>query len=147
MSVWDRPGDHTRGSDWALAYLITFTTYGTWLHGDERGSVDRDHNIPGTPYLAPKRRRVGWERRLSRQEPVRLDSAGRAVVKTAIVQVCGASRLVAARAQRADEPCARRRIRPRAPRGCPSRLQGLRHAGAAPSRVRRPGGQAMDCRR
>ncbi len=27
-----------------LTYLITFTCYGTWLHGDERGSVDRDHN-------------------------------------------------------------------------------------------------------
>jgi len=24
-----------------LAYLITFRSYGTWLHGDERGSVDR----------------------------------------------------------------------------------------------------------
>jgi len=24
-----------------LAYLLTFTTYGTWLHGDERGSVNR----------------------------------------------------------------------------------------------------------
>jgi len=30
----------------ARAYLITFTTYGTWVHGDERGSVDREHNIP-----------------------------------------------------------------------------------------------------
>ena len=25
-----------------LAYLITWTTYGTWLHGDDRGSFD--HN-------------------------------------------------------------------------------------------------------
>ncbi len=24
-----------------LAYLLTFTSYGTWLHGDERGSVNR----------------------------------------------------------------------------------------------------------
>ena len=24
-----------------LAYFITFTCYGNWLHGDERGSVDR----------------------------------------------------------------------------------------------------------
>ena len=28
----------------ALAYLLTFNTYGSWLHGDERGSVDRRHN-------------------------------------------------------------------------------------------------------
>ncbi|MGH9840991.1 MAG: hypothetical protein ACREEM_19730 [Blastocatellia bacterium] len=34
-----------------LAYLITFRCYGTWLHGDERGSVDRDHNIYRTPFL------------------------------------------------------------------------------------------------
>jgi hypothetical protein len=27
-----------------LAYLITFRCYGTWLHGDERGSVDRFRN-------------------------------------------------------------------------------------------------------
>ena len=32
-----------------LAYLITFRTYGTWLHGDARGSVDREHNVFGTP--------------------------------------------------------------------------------------------------
>ncbi|HEV8590779.1 MAG TPA: hypothetical protein VGQ55_01645 [Pyrinomonadaceae bacterium] len=28
-------------NDVPLAYLITFRTYGTWLHGDRRGSVDR----------------------------------------------------------------------------------------------------------
>jgi len=31
-----------------IAYLITFHTYGTWLHGDPRGSVDRHHNVYGT---------------------------------------------------------------------------------------------------
>jgi hypothetical protein len=25
----------------ALGFLITFRTYGTWLHGEDRGSVDR----------------------------------------------------------------------------------------------------------
>jgi hypothetical protein len=34
-----------------LAYFITFSTYGSWLHGEEKGSVDRAHNLPGTPYL------------------------------------------------------------------------------------------------
>ncbi len=34
-----------------LAYFITFRCYGTWLHGDRRGSVDRFHNIYGTPRL------------------------------------------------------------------------------------------------
>ena len=36
-----------------LAFFITFTCYGAWLHGDERGSVDGFHNVPGTPFLPP----------------------------------------------------------------------------------------------
>ena len=32
-----------------LAYLITIRTYGTWLHGDERQTVDRHgKNVFGT---------------------------------------------------------------------------------------------------
>jgi hypothetical protein len=34
-------------------YFLTWTTYGTWLPGDGRGSVDRDHNVPGTPFVEP----------------------------------------------------------------------------------------------
>ena len=34
-----------------LAFLITFTCYGTWLHGDARGSVDTEHNQYGTRFL------------------------------------------------------------------------------------------------
>jgi hypothetical protein len=45
-----------------LAYFITFTCYGTWLHGDERGSVDDEHNTPGTPVLDPDPERRGRER-------------------------------------------------------------------------------------
>jgi hypothetical protein len=40
----------------ALAYFITFRTYGSWLHGDERGSVDDRHNVPGSPRLQPNQR-------------------------------------------------------------------------------------------
>ena len=37
-----------------LAYLITFRTFGTWLHGDDRGSMDRHgKNIYGTERIAP----------------------------------------------------------------------------------------------
>ncbi len=35
----------------ALSYFITFSTYGTLLHGDERGSVNRNHNVAGEPLL------------------------------------------------------------------------------------------------
>lgn len=32
---------------------MTFRCYGTWLHGDVRGSVDREHNSYGAPLVAP----------------------------------------------------------------------------------------------
>jgi len=39
-------------NEYPLGYLITVRTYGTWLHGDERGSVDRHgKNIYGTPRI------------------------------------------------------------------------------------------------
>jgi hypothetical protein len=44
-----------------LAYFLTWTTYGTRLHGDPRGTVDEDHNQVGRPVLAPdpvRRRRM-----------------------------------------------------------------------------------------
>jgi hypothetical protein len=47
----------------ALAYFITFTTYGTWLHGmdKELGSVDVRHNAYATPFLGPDARRMSRE--------------------------------------------------------------------------------------
>ncbi len=36
-----------------LAYFLTWTTHGTWLHGDERGSIDKEHNTRGASYVAP----------------------------------------------------------------------------------------------
>jgi hypothetical protein len=40
-------------TDTPLAYLITFRCHGTWLHGDERGSVDRFHNRYKSPCIEP----------------------------------------------------------------------------------------------
>lgn len=36
-----------------LAYFITFRTYGSFLHGDARKSVDPQHNIIDTPRMQP----------------------------------------------------------------------------------------------
>ena len=36
-------------TDGILAYFSTFRTYGTWLHGDDRGSTDRSHSDWDTP--------------------------------------------------------------------------------------------------
>jgi hypothetical protein len=38
-------------TDSPLAYLISFRTRGTWLHGDERGAIDRFHNQYRSPYI------------------------------------------------------------------------------------------------
>lgn len=43
-----------------LAYHITWGTYGTRLHGDPRGTVDRGHNEFGSPVLGFDEDR--WER-------------------------------------------------------------------------------------
>ncbi|MBI3895485.1 MAG: transposase [Acidobacteria bacterium] len=71
-----------------LAYLITFTCYGTRLYGDEAGSVDQEHNVPGTPFLAPNPRRVVAEQRQMKQEAYQLDSHRRTVVLDALQKVC-----------------------------------------------------------
>jgi hypothetical protein len=44
-------------TDVPLGYLITFRCYSTWLHGDERGSIDRFHNRYKSPYLPTSDRR------------------------------------------------------------------------------------------
>ena len=41
-----------------MAFFISFTCYGSRLHGDIRGSVDLDHNIFGTPLLPANANRV-----------------------------------------------------------------------------------------
>ncbi len=44
------------------AYLLTWTTFGTWLHGYPRGSADREHNRYGTRHLPPDPGRRAFER-------------------------------------------------------------------------------------
>ncbi len=75
--------DHT-----PLGYLITFRAYGTWLHGDERGSVDRFHRTYGTPVLPPSLQRTNYERRLRKQQPVYFDSRKRASIESGILETC-----------------------------------------------------------
>src|SRR5689334_19582045 len=70
-----------------LAYFLTFTTYGTWLHGRDSGSVDSEHNAPGTPFLPSDPQREAFQRRALRQPPYVLDEARRAVVLRTIREV------------------------------------------------------------
>jgi len=74
--------------DRPLAFLITFSCYGSHLHGSESGSVDRNHNLVGGRYLAPE---PGLERARARRmdKPhYELDNARRQIVLTAIREVC-----------------------------------------------------------
>ena len=70
-----------------LAYFITFTTYGTWLHGRDPGSVDRQHNTPETPFLPVNPDVEESRRQAMRQEPYLLDEARRGVVLRTIHEV------------------------------------------------------------
>jgi len=71
-------------TDIPLAHLITFRGHGTWLHGDERGSVDRFNNRYQSPYIQPNK---NWRRhsyQSLKTEPVTLDAPQRQSVQLAI---------------------------------------------------------------
>ena len=53
-----------------VGFLITFRCYGTWLHGDERGSFDGHHRRYGTPGLPASELRRQRDQDLMRQPPV-----------------------------------------------------------------------------
>jgi hypothetical protein len=72
--------------EFPLAYFITFSTYGTWLHGDSTGSVDRAHNQPGAPLLPPDAQRQRESRERMVQDPYFLDELRRVIVRDAIVE-------------------------------------------------------------
>jgi len=71
-----------------LAYLITFRTYGSWMHGEERGSIDRQHNVYGTPGLAPNRNRQQAETRQLKHPLILLTGAQRKAVEAALGEMC-----------------------------------------------------------
>jgi REP element-mobilizing transposase RayT len=76
-------------SEFPLAYLLTFRTYGTWLHGDERHSVDRHgKNIYGTPDISPNQKLNEQMQGELKQSAVILDDLQRSVVEKAIRDLC-----------------------------------------------------------
>ena len=75
-------------TDIPLAYLITFRSYGTWLHGDDRGSVDSSHNRYKTPYASPNQRRHQYNQGALKGEAVILSANQRASVEAAVRETC-----------------------------------------------------------
>ena len=71
-----------------LAYFISFRCYGTWLHGDERGSVDRLHNTYGSPFIATDEAREQAEFLKLKHSPVMLDTNQQMNMDATIREVC-----------------------------------------------------------
>ncbi|MFT3746601.1 MAG: transposase [Pyrinomonadaceae bacterium] len=73
----------------ALAYFISFRTYGTWFHGDERGSVDRRYfNRYGGSKIDADPKKISAERKLMKSPPIKLNAKQRNVIISSIGEVC-----------------------------------------------------------
>jgi REP element-mobilizing transposase RayT len=75
-------------NEFPLAYLITFRCYGTWVHGDKRGSMDRKHNIYGTAKIAPNPHLQKSDTKQLKHPLITLDAQQRKVVERAVREVC-----------------------------------------------------------
>jgi REP element-mobilizing transposase RayT len=76
-------------NEFPLAYLITVRSYGTWLHGDERLTVDRHGlSVYGRMRRAPNAKLEDLMRQNMASQPIVLNESQRATVKDAIAEVC-----------------------------------------------------------
>ena len=75
-------------TDTPLAYFISFRTCGTWLHGDNRGSIDRHNNRYRSPYIAPDPIWHHFNRDQLRVAPLTLGTRQRKSIQTAICETC-----------------------------------------------------------
>ncbi|MFG0305603.1 MAG: transposase [Phycisphaerales bacterium JB040] len=70
-----------------LAYLLTWTTYGTWLSGDDRGSVVK-RGSHTTPFTEPQRGLSLSDRSKLKHPPIRFRNGQRSAVQTALEEHC-----------------------------------------------------------
>ncbi len=75
-------------NDEPIAYLITFRTYGSWLAGDERGSIDKYLNKYGGPRAVMSESRKAIHSDRLKCPPFLLNAASRKLVKEAVEEVC-----------------------------------------------------------
>lgn len=71
-----------------LAIFFTFRCYGTWLHGDERGSIDRHNNVYGTARIYTNNNWNKFNENQLNREPVLLDTAQRKSVENSVKDTC-----------------------------------------------------------
>jgi REP element-mobilizing transposase RayT len=69
-------------------YFLTFTTYGTHLHGDERGSVKRGRKGAPPRFLPPSAESVARASNLMDGPPFTLNERQRASVAATIRETC-----------------------------------------------------------
>ena len=69
-----------------IAYLITWSTYGTRLHGDPRGSNDKDTTDRGDTFVPPSARYENLRRSQLKEPPFTMDAKHRGAVFRAIQQ-------------------------------------------------------------
>ena len=70
------------------AVFITVSTYGTWLHGDERGSVNRKGLTFRAHFVAPNPKLERMKRSQMDQAPMIFDAAKRVCVHNAVESFC-----------------------------------------------------------
>jgi REP element-mobilizing transposase RayT len=70
------------------AYFLTWTTYGAWVHGDARGTVDDEHNRYMTPRAPACEARARANRAAMNSVEVRLGDDHRKLVDEAIRDHC-----------------------------------------------------------
>jgi len=76
-------------NDFPLAYLITLRTYGTWLHGDQKRSIDRHgFNIYGTPRRDENKKLEETMLSELKHKSFLMNEVQRQAVKSAIIEVC-----------------------------------------------------------
>jgi REP element-mobilizing transposase RayT len=71
-----------------LAYLLTFGTYGSWLHGDRRGSKDPRHNTLGTPVRGHSDFLRDFEKDRLKPSPVVINPPLRRVLEASFQETC-----------------------------------------------------------
>lgn len=81
--------DEQSENNYPLAYLITIRSCGTWLHGDEKGSVDRHgFNVYGTLRMPQSEKLKRFMQLQMKQNPTILDKKERVCVLAAVKEVC-----------------------------------------------------------
>ena len=75
-------------TDIPLAFLITFRSYGTWLHGDERGSVNRFRNQYKSRRLPAENKWLEINTQRLKGEKTTLNAAQRLCAEDAARETC-----------------------------------------------------------